>query len=614
MLDHVSEVSNLNCSNTLTFKQANPFAADRNGQFQSHQENLTMQCAPMRLAVGSLRPSSGNPRRVFEATAMAQLVASVKEKGVIQPILARVFDEHTYEIIAGERRFRAALEAHGKDYEIDALVYTEITDSEALELAIIENSARTDISESEEAEAAAKLLGNCAGDRDEAAKRLGWSRSKFDKRVALMACSEAVRTALAEGQIKIGHAELLATLSEQRQVKALAQVVESGVSVEDFKAAIGKYALKLAEAIFDKQGCVACPHNSSLQRTLFATALEDGCCTNAPCFEEKTEAKIESIREALVSDHGNVRVIRPGEQFISLKLVADGPKGVGSEQAGACRSCKDFGATVSAQPGTLGNVETGRCMNVACNSKFVAAKLRAEQKAAAPAAPAKPAATAKAAATGKTADAKTKSLPAKQAAPVQLTAASLRTPVKDYRDKVLRNALARFINRDFQTSLTLLAALFAARAVPSLNKGSAALTGAAQKYLPAEERNLVATLDAAKASSNADCVAKVVQRIAPAACLDIELRQVEQLLAYHNVNLSEFWKIDQHFLVLLTKAELESVAESTGIKAAMGADAYKKALGGKKDEMIAAFLAVKEFDYAIVPSFLAYNDNKMETE
>jgi hypothetical protein len=88
--------------------------------------------------------------------------------------------------------------------------------------------------------------------------------------------------------------------------------------------------------------------------------------------------------------------------------------------------------------------------------------------------------------------------------------------------------------------------------------------------------------------------------------MDVELRHVEELLAYHNVNLLDFWKIDNAFLDLLTKPELEFVAEATGIKAAFGEKAWKQAIGGKKSEFITALLGVDGFDYAVLPAFLQY--------
>ena len=145
-----------------------------------------MQQTITQMRVGDIRQGK-NPRTYFDPVEMAEMEASVAEKGVIQPILIRPVGDW-YEIVAGERRWRAAMKARGEDYEIPVLV-KKLSDEEADELALIENVSRANMSPAEEAVAAAKILGRCDGNRDEAAKRLGWSRTTLDKRLALMNCS-----------------------------------------------------------------------------------------------------------------------------------------------------------------------------------------------------------------------------------------------------------------------------------------------------------------------------------------------------------------------------------------------------------------------------------------
>jgi ParB family chromosome partitioning protein len=159
------------------------------------------------LCVSNILPGV-NPRKYFDAVEMAELEASIAEKGVIQPILVRPV-KGGYAVVAGERRVRAARKVLGDKYEIPVLV-KEMTDAEADELALIENVSRANMSSTEEAVAAAKILGRCEGNRDEAAKRLGWTRKTLDKRLALMNCSPTVMDALDNRRILLGHAELLA--------------------------------------------------------------------------------------------------------------------------------------------------------------------------------------------------------------------------------------------------------------------------------------------------------------------------------------------------------------------------------------------------------------------
>ena len=149
---------------------------------------------------------------------------------LFRSILVRPRDAGRYEIVAGERRWRAARKVFGDEYEIPALV-RDLDDGEADEAALIENIQRADMSPTEEAEAAAKILGRCQGDRDEASRRLGWSRTTLDKRLALMNCSERVRRALSERRIQLGNAELLDAVTRQAGCRA-GEVVVTGQSAD----------------------------------------------------------------------------------------------------------------------------------------------------------------------------------------------------------------------------------------------------------------------------------------------------------------------------------------------------------------------------------------------
>jgi ParB/RepB/Spo0J family partition protein len=126
---------------------------------------------PSFLPLSRIQPGT-NPCAFFAPEAMASLTASVKEHGVTQPILVRPIDDDSFAIVAGERRFRAARDAHGENYEIPVLV-KEVTEFEARTLSIVENIQRDDMAPSEEAIAAAELVGTLKGDRDEASRVLG---------------------------------------------------------------------------------------------------------------------------------------------------------------------------------------------------------------------------------------------------------------------------------------------------------------------------------------------------------------------------------------------------------------------------------------------------------
>lgn len=136
-----------------------------------------------------------NPRTYFDDAKMAEMKASITARGVDTPVIVRPIDDGFYELIAGGRRFKAALETRGEDYDMPVNV-KDVDEVEAEEIAFTENIQRDDMSPGDEAVEAARLLGRCQGDRDEAARRIGWSRPTLDSRLALLNCSKDVLIAL----------------------------------------------------------------------------------------------------------------------------------------------------------------------------------------------------------------------------------------------------------------------------------------------------------------------------------------------------------------------------------------------------------------------------------
>lgn len=242
------------------------------------------------LALSSMTPGA-NPRRYFDEKKHAEMVASLKLRGMLQPILVRPdpADAAAYQIVAGGRRHRAAIEAFGADGIVPVRILI-MTDSEALEAAIDENDIRDDASETEQADAAVRILSACQGERAEAARRLGWSSAKLDRRLALANLAEPVKAALDQRRIKVGHAELLAAVPGDKQAKALETITTAGLDVAKTRELLMRVTQSLAAAAFDKTECLTCPFNSGSQRVLFDTHVDDGHCTNPGCYQLKTEA------------------------------------------------------------------------------------------------------------------------------------------------------------------------------------------------------------------------------------------------------------------------------------------------------------------------------------
>lgn len=247
-----------------------------------------MNTQPTTLALSRIAPGN-NPRRYFDQAKHDELVASFRMRGILQPILVRPDPpNNVFTIVAGGRRYRAAIEVFGPDAEVPVII-REMNDQEALEAAIDENDIRDDASETEQADAAVRVLAACENDRAEAARRLGWSPAKLDRRVALANLPEPVKVALDERRIKVGHAELLAAVPADKQEKALDTILSAGLDVAKTRAALGVMAQSLAAAGFDKTECTTCPHNSAIQRAMFETHVDDGHCTNPGCFQLKTD-------------------------------------------------------------------------------------------------------------------------------------------------------------------------------------------------------------------------------------------------------------------------------------------------------------------------------------
>lgn len=537
-----------------------------------------------------------NPREYFDEKELADLTASVREHGINQPILVRPLGDGQYQIIAGERRYRAALAAHGDEYEMPVLI-RDCSDSEARILANIENTLRADMSATEEARSAAIIVGEVKGDRDEAARLLSWSRSKLDSRLALMNCSESVRKALNERTIKLGHAELFASLSKENQDKILPALIERGLSVPDLKALIEKAAAKLSAAIFDKADCAACPHNSSVQRTMFQESVTDGSCTNNACYKTKTEAALEITKESLKDDYPVIRIVRAGDNFAQVKLRADGPAGVGEVQADACRGCADFGAAISALPERMGMVFKDQCFNPACNQEKVAARIRAEKEARDAAAKAATEAAGTTEAPKGATEAKAKDAPV-----VAKTTVSEGDKVKAYREIVWRQAMKKEIGASYELGVQYLITLAVTGNIRHVNQTK--ITTAFEKLLGEKKASDLHKVADQAQQMSPDQMDDAIHMLAVAAMEDLPVIELTRLAKHIKLDLTKHWKMDAEFLALFTKSEIEVIAKSVKLDKALG-DGFKKLITEKKDVLIEKLLAVKGFDYsAAIPPVL----------
>lgn len=177
------------------------------------------------LAVSQMKPGKFQPRRQFEEEAIADLVESVREKGILQPILVRPIDGG-FEIIAGERRWRAAQRA--QLHEVPVII-REFSDKEALEVALVENLQRQDLSPLEEADGYRRLVDEFSHTQEELAKAVGKSRSHVANMMRLLALPDPIKAMVEAKQLSAGHARAL--LTADNPVALAREVVDKQLNV-----------------------------------------------------------------------------------------------------------------------------------------------------------------------------------------------------------------------------------------------------------------------------------------------------------------------------------------------------------------------------------------------
>ncbi len=191
------------------------------------------------LPIELLEPGRYQPRRRFDEEAMTALVDSVREQGILQPLLVRRRPgaAERYEIVAGERRWRAAQAA--QLHEVPAIV-RDLTDRAALELALVENIQREDLTALEEAEGYKRLIEEFSYTQEALAKAVGKSRSHIANLLRLLTLPPSVQQMLTDGRLTAGHARALITAGEPERLAA--DIVDKGLSVRDAErlAAVAK--------------------------------------------------------------------------------------------------------------------------------------------------------------------------------------------------------------------------------------------------------------------------------------------------------------------------------------------------------------------------------------
>lgn len=223
--------------------------ADRSSDVSSQASPDGSAGTVARISVDDIIPNPYQPRTVFEEGALGDLASSVKGSGVLQPVLVRRTGTGRYELIAGERRWRAAKQAGMK--QIPALIQ-EASDEQAVELALIENLQRRDLSPIEAARSYRRLIEEFNLTQEDVGRRIGKDRSSVANTVRLLELPAEVQQLILSGRLSHGHAKALLGLSRVRdQVRLARRAVEKGLSVRQVEEATRKKpaARKTARAV-----------------------------------------------------------------------------------------------------------------------------------------------------------------------------------------------------------------------------------------------------------------------------------------------------------------------------------------------------------------------------
>ncbi|EIL90857.1 chromosome partitioning protein [Rhodanobacter spathiphylli B39] len=224
------------------------------------------------LPIQQVQPGKYQPRRHWNDEALDELAASIKAQGLIQPVVVRELGKHSYELIAGERRWRAAQRAQMS--EIPALI-KQVSEAAVPAMALIENIQRQDLTPLEEADALKRLIDDFELTHQQAADAVGRSRASVSNMLRLTDMPEAIRRLLDEGKLEMGHARCLLTLEESIAVPLARQASTLGWSVRELEEAARR--AQTAPKGKARHAPARDPNISALERELgerFATRVE----------------------------------------------------------------------------------------------------------------------------------------------------------------------------------------------------------------------------------------------------------------------------------------------------------------------------------------------------
>jgi len=218
------------------------------------------------LDINTILPNEYQPRRIFKDSALQELALSIKEKGVIQPVIVRRGDDGLFRLIAGERRLRAAKLAGLT--KLPAIV-KDVAPAETIELALIENIQREELSPLETAEAFQRLIKDFNLTHDDLARKVGKDRATITNYLRILKLPSEIKSWIADGSLSIGHAKaILQVENTQTQIDVARRIIKKGLSVREAEA-LSKRAV--SDATYPKAHPWKDPQIASLEEKLMHT-------------------------------------------------------------------------------------------------------------------------------------------------------------------------------------------------------------------------------------------------------------------------------------------------------------------------------------------------------
>lgn len=264
---------------------------------KSAEEKLEKSDSIKMVKISLIEPNRKQPRRKFDDEKLGELADSIRENGIIQPITVRSLDNGGYQIVAGERRWRASRLA-GLE-EIPVYIKT-LDERQTMQLALIENIQRDDLTPLEEASAYQQLMDSYDLTQAEVAKIVGKSRSAVANSLRLLGLTEEVRSMIEDGTLSLSHAKILAGLDEQDQVKFGREIQQTGMSVRELEISIARQESAEKEQKLKK-------------KTEGEKAVRDGSVKKERPFLKEFEVS--------VNTNSNVRVKADSERGGGVKLT-----------------------------------------------------------------------------------------------------------------------------------------------------------------------------------------------------------------------------------------------------------------------------------------------------